>query len=400
MCVSTWPPQYESFVVNQVKGLREAGQDIQIFARRRGTSDHLLPTGDRTLPDASVHFRPTIPSRKIPRLLKAAGFASLYGWRAPGLVRRSVSDGSQTWFEAIPFLTRRSFDIIHCQHGTIGLAMSRLIDEGFLNGRLVTAVRGSDLSSMARLPESAETLFRKADRILPVSESLRGQLERLGCPPEKLTLHRSGIDIATLQKHRCKKTRVHSASCRVICVGRLVEKKGIDVLIDAVSRINQTVTVDVIGDGPLRGDLEAQARRHRLDQHVTFSGWQPHDKVLERVAQADILVSPSRTASDGTQEGVPNVLKEAMALGTPVIATRHAGTPELITDRVHGFLVPENDCDALAMALDEAIATPESLQELTDEAIHRVASQYDSRSLNESLIGLYHSLVTSRSQTT
>jgi len=393
VCVSVFPPRYESFVVNQVRGLIESGHQVQVFARRRGDSQHLLRNGEANLFTARTHYRPQIPTRPFPRRLKAIATAACFGWRAPSLLWQASRSGTGLWYDAIPFLDHRSFDIIHCQHGNIGRTVAGLIDCGFLEGRLLTAFRGSDLARVQARPDDYRLLFDIAERILPVSESLARQLTQLGCPAERLQVHRSGIDIENLDRFRHRSLVKSSTNCRLISVGRLVAKKGHDVLLEAVARLDGDVELEIIGDGPLRDSLDAQARQLGLTDRVTFSGWQPHDTVLTRIADADVLVNASQTAADGTQEGIPNVIKEAMALGTPVVATDHAGTPELIDDRLTGYLVPEADATRLATVLQEVIDSPAIDPALRAAARQRVLDEYNSSRLNRELLDLFESLV-------
>ena len=97
----------------------------------------------------------------------------------------------------------------------------------------------------------------------------------------------------------------------------------------------------VFGDGPLRGPLAALAVELGIADRVVFEGRQGQEAVREGLTRADVLAAASVTAADGDEEGIPNVLKEAMASGMPVVATRHAGIPELVEDGISGWLVPD-----------------------------------------------------------
>lgn len=137
----------------------------------------------------------------------------------------------------------------------------------------------------------------------------------------------------------------------VLAVGRLVEKKGFDVLLKAMAGVQEELRapIAVVGDGPLRQELADSASR--LGLRVNFLGAQPHERVRMLMADATVVVVPSRTAASGDAEGLPNVVVEAMASACPVIATRHAGIPEVVSDGTTGLLVPENDVGSLGRAL-------------------------------------------------
>lgn len=147
----------------------------------------------------------------------------------------------------------------------------------------------------------------------------------------------------------------------VVVVGRLVAKKGIDVLLDAVPRVLADVPdlqVAVVGDGPLREPLEQQAAALGVTDHVTFLGARPHDEVLRRVGDARLLCFPARIAPDGDRDSMPVVVKEAMARAVPVVASDLVAIPEMVDDAC-GVLVPPEDPEALADALVAVLADPD-----------------------------------------
>ncbi len=148
----------------------------------------------------------------------------------------------------------------------------------------------------------------------------------------------------------------------MITIGRLVEKKGIKYAIQAMARLlksGRKINYFVIGDGELRGDLEELISTLNLEKHVQLLGWMKQGEVTQLLQTMHIMVAPSITASNGDQEGIPNVVKEAMALGLPVISTLHSGIPELVEDGVSGFLVKERDVDSLTDRMRYMVDHPE-----------------------------------------
>jgi colanic acid/amylovoran biosynthesis glycosyltransferase len=105
--------------------------------------------------------------------------------------------------------------------------------------------------------------------------------------------------------------------------------------------------------------------------------------------RSHLLVAPSVTAEDGDQEGIPNVLKEAMATGMPVVSTYHSGVPELVEHGVTGLLAPERDAAALAAALTELVDHPESWTSFALAARRKVEEEYDAERLNDDLVAAY-----------
>jgi colanic acid/amylovoran biosynthesis glycosyltransferase len=148
-----------------------------------------------------------------------------------------------------------------------------------------------------------------------------------------------------------------------------------------------------VGDGPLRASLEATGRRLALSG-VTFTGAVPQSEVSSYLARCDVLLAPSIRAADGDEEGIPNVLKEAMALGRPVVSTRHSGIPELVKHGVTGLLAGERDPEGLAGAILHLRDHPAIWASMQDAARKKVELEYDIERLNDKLVECYRELTT------
>jgi colanic acid/amylovoran biosynthesis glycosyltransferase len=216
----------------------------------------------------------------------------------------------------------------------------------------------------------------------------------MGCDPKKVRVHRSGIRLGKFRYAERRPTP--GEPIRLVTIGRCVEKKGIAYGIRAVARLKASgrrVIYSVVGDGPLRRELERLA--HELDAADVVQLLPPrsHQKTLAILDRAHLVVQPSVTGRDGDQEGIPNVLKEAMAMGVPVVSTLHSGIPELVEDGVSGFLVPERDVDALVDRLAHLIEHPERWPEMGRAGRRKIEAEYDSDRLNQQLLDLYRELL-------
>ena len=145
----------------------------------------------------------------------------------------------------------------------------------------------------------------------------------------------------------------------------------------------------VIGDGPLHDELRGLIERLGITAHVQLHGAKSNDDVLLLLDSADVLLAPSVTATNGEAEGIPNAVKEAMATGLPVIATRHSGIPELVEDGVSGYLVPERDAAALAERLTYLNEHSELWRDMGRRGREKIEREFDTRSLNDTLVKLY-----------
>jgi glycosyltransferase involved in cell wall biosynthesis len=161
----------------------------------------------------------------------------------------------------------------------------------------------------------------------------------------------------------------------VIAVGRLAAHKGFDDLLSAIHLLASRgwdLTVELVGDGPERRALEALAARLHLEDRVQFRGWLPFHGARDAMAQATVLVHPS----DGLGDGLPNVIREAMALGTPVIASAVAGIPDALGDGC-GVLVPPQNPAALADGIATLLGDAGARNRIAEHARRRVEERYD-----------------------
>ncbi|MGI8436065.1 MAG: glycosyltransferase family 4 protein, partial [Chthoniobacterales bacterium] len=152
---------------------------------------------------------------------------------------------------------------------------------------------------------------------------------------------------------------------RLLSIGRLVEFKGFQILLDACAELRRRgldFSCEIIGEGDLRVELEARAVSHQLQKNVCFSGERSQDYVLRALADCDLFVLAAVVDSRGASDVFPTVIAEAMTAGKPVISTKVAGIPELIAQGETGLLVPPNEPAALATAL-EKLMRDESLRD-------------------------------------
>jgi colanic acid/amylovoran biosynthesis glycosyltransferase len=174
---------------------------------------------------------------------------------------------------------------------------------------------------------------------------------------------------------------------RVLVAGRLVEKKGIHILLQAVRGLRTRAwSLDVVGDGPWRSRLEAAAE----GLPVRFLGQLGHKDLVRAMREAQVFVVPSVPAASGDQDGVPIVLLDAMAAGCAVVGSRLAGIDEAIEDGRSGVLVPPGDAGALADAIDGLLAD-ETRRSALGKAASTRAEEYDVDALGARFVELIRS---------
>jgi colanic acid/amylovoran biosynthesis glycosyltransferase len=374
----SFPSPSETFVVNLVTGLVERGLDPRVFALSEGPSWAIdnREFAARTVeaPGLSSSSRRRWASvaplvlanrRHLGRLGRV--FAAMAGGglpRSPRIIQAAAL-----------FLNAEVPPLLHCQFGPYGRQLVGLRDAGIVDARIITHFRGNDLTGYVRRhgPGVYDRLFASGDYFLAVSETLRECLLALGCPPDDPP----------------------AGTVRLITIGRLVEKKGTEFALRAAALLRERghdVTLDIVGEGKLRDRLGELIESLGLGASVRLVGAVPHGEVRDRLGAADICLAPSVTARDGDMEGLANSIKEAMAVGVPVVATDHGGTAELITDGDSGCLVAERDAAALADRLAWLIDNPADRRRMAAAARRAVEDGFDNRAIVADLVQLYRRL--------
>ncbi len=261
---------------------------------------------------------------------------------------------------ALPLAKALGVPLVTTLHGhEVSRTRSRLL----LSGRL----------SWTRYALFGRRLMKRGDLFLAVSEAVRARAVARGFPEARTVVHHIGVDLDRL---RPDPSLVEPGL--VLHVGRLVEKKGTAVLLDAFAAVrarHPAARLVVIGDGPLRARLEHRAAG--LGDGVRFLGAQPPDAVARWMQRAWLIAAPSVTAADGDAEGLPTVLVEAAASGLPAVATRHSGIAEIVDDGVTGLLVPEGDTRALAEAIVASLGRKAARAQCARAARARAERSFD-----------------------
>lgn len=223
-----------------------------------------------------------------------------------------------------------------------------------LNKPLTITARGTDINLIPRyaLPRrQIAWAISQASASITVCQALKDVLLELGAPEEKVTVIRNGVDLEQFRPlDRVairRKMGLHGPV--IVSVGYLIERKAHDLLVGALPKLPDA-TLLIAGAGPEESRLRRQAERLGVAGRVRFLGSLPHDALVEVYNAADV------TALASSREGFPNVLLESVACGTPVVASRVWGTPELITDPLVGRLVEPREADAFARELTAVLA--------------------------------------------
>lgn len=297
--------------------------------------------------------------------------------------------GHQPYFHRI--LRPLNPALLHAHFGSEGvnaLALRRA-----LNRPLLTTFYGKDLFQLpreVRWQNAYHWLFREGSGFIVLSHHMKQELRALGCAEEKIYLCHIGVDLSRFSF----KPRIKSSSepVRLLMCGRLIEKKGVIYALQALAQIVQdipAVQLRIIGDGPLRVELETLISALHLQNHAKILGYLSHEAYAQEMAQAHIFLAPSVRAQDGDSEGTPTVILEAQAAGLPILATTHAGIPEIVGVKEPGFLAPERDVPALAANLRMMLHNPQRWSEWGETGRKYVEAEYEIHHVTETLETIY-----------
>jgi colanic acid/amylovoran biosynthesis glycosyltransferase len=339
------------------------------------------------------------------RVIKALHLVGANFWKSPVTMIDSVNlfkhgrDAAslRRLFRIVPFVENEEASVVLCHFGPNGNLGLRQREAGLIKGKIVTVFHGYDLSAyMVRESDRVyQELFEKGDLFLPISEYWKTRLIELGCSEDKIIVHRMGVD--------CKSLRFappvydKASRIRILTVGRLVEKKGVEYGIRAISglikKYGNLVEYSIVGSGPLLDRLAALISELGAEEDIRLLGAEDSAAVHERLGRAHLFLLPSVTDANGDKEGIPVVLMEAMAAGLPVVSTWHSGIPELVKDGESGFLVPERDVEALEERLAHLIEHPEVWGRLGHAGREFVERHFDVNQLNDRLVRIFQELL-------
>lgn len=290
-------------------------------------------------------------------------------------------------------------DVVHAHFGPQGYAAARPCRRRRIP--LVTSFYGYDLG-LARDPcwsRRYRTLWRAGSAFLVEGTHMQNCVRALGAPEEKVHVLPLAVPVDEIEFR--PRRRRPGQPVRILQVARLVEKKGVDVSICAVAQLSReghAITLRVVGDGPLRQQLEELTARESATPLVKFVGWVDHDGMLDELARADLVIQPSRAAADGdTEGGAPYVLLEAQAAGLCIVASDHADIPNVVAPEAY-FAAPEGDLKGTISALRAAVTADSEWCARAEFGRRFVAERHAARHVVGRLEGLYRLLAPSPSR--
>lgn len=381
-----YPKLAQTFIANEIDAVERAGTQVRVFAMNAPEAHELAREGARERAARAIYLKPAfaralgllaaVSLRHPLAMARVWRSAVLSGGGQPRRIARRIAhlaQGALVAHEA----GRMGISRLHAHFGLAPATIAWLATE-IAQARGRTDARFSfTIHGFHDFFDPAETRLdlkaAAADRVLCISDFTRSQLCLTADPAwwPRFTVARCGIDT---QAFAYRDPPERGGPARIMALGRLSPEKGFAVLVEALGILRAKgieAELRIVGDGPMRASLSAQARAFGLDDAVTLAGELPPGEVRRELAASDVFCMASFS------EGLPISIMEAMAIGVPVVTTWIAGIPELARDGETALTAPPADATALAEAIERVIADPKLATMLARNARKLVEERHD-----------------------
>lgn len=347
-----------TFMEPIAKGVAAIGHEVHVVAPW-----HPRITRARVEDGVHFHFFRYAPLASLNVFGYAAGLQADERIRAAAWAAAPLAM-SAAWFKALRVAQKRRATMMHAHWVVPGGVIAAAARPSL---PLVVSLHGSDVfvaerSAVARA--GARAVFKRAGFVTACSADLANRAIALGAATDRIEVVPYGVDASRFRPTPSGRSD-HRAAIGVapetpilFAAGRLVRKKGFEYVIDALPRLSAAPHVVIAGSGDLAAELRDRAHARGVASRVHFLGDVPQDEVASWLAAADVALVPSVRDDSGNVDGLPNAALEALASGTPVVATAAGGLGTVIDDRRTGLLVPERDAQALADAVRVLLDDP------------------------------------------
>ncbi|ODS24782.1 hypothetical protein AB835_01630 [Candidatus Endobugula sertula] len=394
--VSQYPAISHTFILSEVNGLQSGGIRVQVASINQPDRpfEHLTNIEQQAYKE-TVFVKVALKTRFLFYIFKSLIISPKGFFKSLGTTLKAAARYPHTllhqlayWLEAMvvaDMVHSNGCQQLHAHFSTQGCTVAMLAAE--LTGiEFSFTVHGPDEFyhvDTQQLPQK----FAAANFIICISDFAKSQVMKYTHfnDWDKLYINNLGVDSSLFHP-----TEKNNTIPKLLCVGRLVNAKGQGVLVQAAKKLVERkieFEVNFVGDGPDLENLQAFVKQNALNNQVKFSGKVNHDQVQQLQRQADIFVLPSFA------EGIPIVLMEAMASGTPCVTTHITGIPELFTHDVNGLLVRPGNSTMLADALELLINDKQRASQLAEQALHTVRHQWCLHKSNQRLTQLFKRLL-------
>lgn len=375
--VKRYPRHSETFVVNEVLAHERAGDQLEIFALRAPNDTHFQDLiSEVRAPVRYLHFGGTKASTLWRGVEEAARVIPDLFPRLDAALGLEAQEVSQAVHLAA-HVRRERIDHLHAHFATTATRVAALAAH-LAQVPFTFTAHAKDIFHVDVSEGALSGLAARAARVITVSDYNVSHLSKeCGVPKEKIARIYNGLP---LDSYRFHEPGGDGRDGSIVAVGRLVEKKGFRYLIEACALLAQrgrAVPCTIIGGGECEDALRAQIQELDLGQLVQLVGPLSRAEVASAMARASVLAAPCVIGDDGNRDGLPTVLLEAMASGTPCIATDVTGIPEILRSGETGLLAKQGDSVSLAEAIERLLDDRELAVRCARAARARIEEDFD-----------------------
>ncbi len=396
--VKGWPRLSETFIAQELAALEAAGHRFDIWSLRHPTDIKRHPLHDQIT--AKVHYLPEYLHQEPLRVARAyltarqlPGFSTAWSiWRADyarDRTRNRARRFGQACVMATELPAANTALYAHFLHTPSSVARYCAIMRGLPWG---FSAHAKDIwtSQEWELREKLDISHHGAEFGATCTAYGANFLRSLTDDPERIDLVYHGLDLSRFPKPPECPLRKPNDPVTLLSVGRLVEKKGFDRLIDALALLPKGLNWRWIhiGGGSLKNEMTNRAITAGIAGQIEWRGACDQPQVIEAMRASDIFVLPSRVAADGDRDGLPNVLMEAASQNLPIISTAVSAIPEFIETGVQGILTSDSAED-LATAIMTLVQDPQKAADMADAAINRLIADFG---MDPGIVQLSHRL--------
>ena len=383
--VKGWPRLSETFIAQELVALEEAGLTLDLWSLRHPTDTKTHPLHDRLT--APVHYLPEYLREEPRRVARAMGaVADLPGFDAAAaayaadLARDDTANRRRRWGQACVLAHELPQDTggiyAHFLHTPASVARYAAILRGLpwsFSAHAKDIWTSPDWELREKMSAATHGAAFGATCTGFGAEHLRGLADRA----DRIDLVYHGLDLARFPSPPDRPLRAPGDPFRMMSVGRLVEKKSFDNLIDALALLPATLDWrwTHVGGGALDAEMRARAAARGVADRILWRGACDQPEVIAEMRRADLFVLPSRVAEDGDRDGLPNVLMEAASQMLPILSTPVSAIPEFIDNGVHGTLSDDAPA-ALAQAMRDLAGDPDRAQRMAGAAYERLTRDF------------------------
>jgi colanic acid/amylovoran biosynthesis glycosyltransferase len=398
--IDEFPTITNTFILNQIAGVIDGGHQVTIFANFNSDTDIVHPIAKKyNLFEKCIFFSPR-SSNLLKRLMEYMKLIVHYLIRHPVFLLRTMIFFSKHKFKGPLYVLRngralidsKHFDVIHCHFGPNGEMAAKLKKVGIISAPIITTFHGYDANVLPKIVGKSfyKCLSEYGDIFTCGSEFMINRVRRIGIDPKKIIKLPVGVDLK--QFSLLHPMEIPKNKTCILTIARLVEVKGLHYSIEAFAKAQKKIPeleYSIVGEGPLRVELEELACALGVSDSVQFLGDRDQSQLKELYASSDVFILSSVICQDGAEEGQGLVLIEAQAMGIPVVSTNTGGIPETLRDNETGFLVPERNTDALAAKLVLLAGNRDLRIKMGCAGRKFVKNYFNIENLNSELIGIY-----------